>query len=51
MTRFEKTENYARELTFIFFNQKAVILRTAALVYFIVVLVAFFWPPVFSWGR
>ncbi len=48
MTQIEKTENYARELTFIFFNRRDLILWTAGLVYTMVLLVAFFWPPVYS---
>ena len=48
MTQIEKTENLARELAFIFFNRRALILWTAGLVYTMVLFVAFFWPPVYS---
>ncbi|MBF0448486.1 MAG: hypothetical protein HQL67_09820 [Magnetococcales bacterium] len=42
------TENYRRELAFIFFSQKSLILKTAILFFCVTLLIAFFWPPTYS---
>ena len=48
MTTITKTENYIRELYFILFAQKKIILLTTALIFILSILIAFFWPPTYS---
>jgi uncharacterized protein involved in exopolysaccharide biosynthesis len=43
-----KTENYLRELYFIFFTQKMLIFFTTAIIFVLSILIAFYWPPTFS---
>jgi len=43
-----KTENYIREFYEIFFAQKKLILWVTLIFFLIAVLIAFFWPPVYS---
>jgi len=43
-----KTEDYKRELVFIFFAQKKVIVWTTALIFVLSVLIAFLWPPTYG---
>ncbi|MEK6672488.1 MAG: Wzz/FepE/Etk N-terminal domain-containing protein [Nitrospirota bacterium] len=43
-----KTENYIRELYFIVFAQRNVIIMTTLLFFVLAVLIAFLWPPVYS---
>lgn len=43
-----KTENYIRELYFIVFAQRNIIILTTLLFFIIAVLIAFLWPPVYS---
>lgn len=43
-----KSENYLREIIFILFVQKRVIIWTTLIIFTLAVLVAFFWPPTYS---
>ncbi len=43
-----RTENYIRELYFILFAQKKIILWTTVLIFVLSILIAFFWPPTYS---
>jgi uncharacterized protein involved in exopolysaccharide biosynthesis len=43
-----RTENYIRELYFILFAQRKIIIWTTVLVFVLSVLIAFFWPPTYS---
>lgn len=43
-----KTENYIRELYFIVFAQRNIIILTTLLFFIIAVMIAFLWPPVYS---
>jgi uncharacterized protein involved in exopolysaccharide biosynthesis len=43
-----QTENYKRELIFIFFAQKKVIIWTTLFIFLCSILIAFFWPPTYS---
>ena len=46
----EKPENYLREIIFITFVQKKIIVFTTICLFVISVLIAFFWPPTYSAG-
>ena len=43
-----KVEDYKREMLFIFFSQKAFILRIFFLIFISSILIAFFWPPTYA---
>lgn len=43
-----KSENYVKELFFIFFRQKRLILWVTGLTFLASVLIAFFWPPTYA---
>lgn len=42
------SEDYKREILFIFFSQKRFILRVTGAIFIISVLIAFFWPPTYG---
>ena len=43
-----KTENYLRELYFIFFRQKTLIIWTAGIIFTLALLISFFWPATYA---